>query len=74
VTISDLYKAIRTRQDFVLFVDGLRRDLRENPESWENPDLDRFLEALGAWVNDSAPEEADWKLIGAILMAAKTYE
>jgi hypothetical protein len=72
--LNELYKSIRTRQDFVLFVRALIDDLRENPDSWEHRDLEGFLEALGAWVNDAAPEQADWKLIAAMLLGASAYE
>jgi hypothetical protein len=46
--------------------------------------LEQFFEALGAWVEDMdglylnqgkpAPSQTDWKTLGDILMAAKTYE
>lgn len=59
-------------------------DLRSRPDAWENASLDRYLEALAAWVEDmdgyyqnrgqAAPEQPNWKTLGEILLAATTYE
>ncbi len=75
---------IRTREDFINFVHALSEDLRDNPDKWENQSLERFLEALGACVEDmdsyylnqgkTTPKQLDWKVVGDILMAAKIYE
>jgi hypothetical protein len=40
----------KIRQDLSQFVGALRTDLATNPDRWENPTLDRFLEAMGAWI------------------------
>ena len=41
---------IKTKQDLCQFVGALRADLATHPERWENPTLDRFLEAMEAWI------------------------
>ncbi len=84
MTLTEHINSIRTRQDFVGFSKALSKDLHDNPQSWENVTLDRFLEAIGAWVEDMdgyylnqgkpVPLQPDWKTIGDILMAAKMYE
>ena len=65
------------------FVKALSNDLRENPATWENGSLDRFLEAIAAWVKDmdgyyasqrKLVPDPDWKVVADILMAAKMYE
>lgn len=81
---SEQNKSIQSREDFIAFVRGLSKDLKENPQSWENDNLERFLEALGAWVEDmdgyyrnqgkSVPQQLDWKTFADMLMAAKMYE
>ena len=53
-------------------------------DDWENPTLDRYLEALAAWIHDmpgyfknqhiEEPREPSWRLVATILHAAKTYE
>jgi len=84
MNIADQSNSIRSREDFVAFVRALSNDFKEHPESWENKDLPRFLEALGAWVQDMdgyyrsqgkpTPGQLDWKIFADILMAAKMYE
>lgn len=84
MTLTEHINLIRSREDFVEFAKALSKDLHDNPESWENATLERFLEAVGAWVEDMdgyyinqdkpVPLQPDWKVIGDILMAAKMYE
>jgi hypothetical protein len=40
--------AIRSRTDLVKFLHELHADYTNNPDSWENHTLERFLEALAA--------------------------
>jgi len=77
---------VKTREEFVAFVLALRKDLIQNSDKdeWENPTLERFLEALAAWTTDSdgyyrnnkipVPENVSWNVFANILMAAKIYE
>lgn len=76
--------AVTSRDDFAAFVDALRNDLNMHPDDWENPTLDRFLEALCAWVRDSggyyqgnnlpAREPPSWKNFAEMMLAAKCDE
>ncbi|MDR2270149.1 MAG: hypothetical protein LBF27_04505 [Sphingobacterium sp.] len=43
---------VKDRQSFIKFLDLLRLDLLEKPESWENKTLPDFLEALAAYTED----------------------
>jgi len=84
MTLAEQNESIKSREDFVAFVHALEGDLRDNPQSWENNTLERFLDALASWVEDMdgyyinqgkpVPQQPDWKTIGDILMAAKMYE
>ena len=84
MTLAEHINSIRLREDFVGFAKALSKDLHDNPESWENATLERFLEAVGPWVEDMdgyyinqgkpVPLQPDWKVMGDILMAAKMYE
>lgn len=84
MTLAEHNNSIRSREDFVGFVKALSKDLRDNPASWENANLERYLEALGAWVEDMdgyytnqgkpVPQQPDWKVAADMLMAAKMYE
>jgi hypothetical protein len=66
------------------FVAALRDEHRANPQAWENSDLDSFLEALAAWIEDSPaywrnqgerePPQPDWSWVALSLRAATGYE
>lgn len=74
---------ISSRNDFISFLKTLRHDMEENPETWVNNDLPRFLDALAAWVNDmdgyyinnklDVPENPTWQTMADMLMAARVY-
>jgi hypothetical protein len=76
--------SIRSRADFVSFIYALSKDLHDNPQRWENDDLESFLKALAAWIEDMdgfyknqglpVPSQLDWKILGDIFMAATMYE
>lgn len=82
--LVESYESIRTRQDLSRFVQTLRHDLLRNEDGWENPTLERFLEALAGWITDMdgyfenqnipEPGQPDWKLVGQMLFAASMYE
>jgi hypothetical protein len=84
MTLAEHNNSIRSREDLVGFVRALGKDLRDDPSSWENVSLERFLDAMGAWMEDMdgyylnqgkpVPQQPDWKVMGDILMAAKIYE
>ena len=66
-----------TCKDVCEMIEKLSNDLRENPESWENPTLERYLEAMGAWLeawDRKHHPEPSWELIKEMLEAAKIYE
>jgi hypothetical protein len=75
---------IRTRNDLVNFLRQLSASYVNDPASWENNDLQSFLEALAAWVadmdgyylnrNQPIPETPEWKTLAEILLAARHYE
>ncbi|WP_204903114.1 DUF7660 family protein [Pseudomonas syringae] len=76
--------SIKTREEFADFICGLQKDLKLNREEWENPTLERFLDAMEAWVRamnfyaiNSGDEEAlipSWQTFAKILFASKIYE
>lgn len=77
-------RAVGTRQDLARFVNDLRLDLETSSDAWENPTLDRYLEALDAWLTDldgaylnrgePLPDQPDWSLVARMLVAASMYE
>jgi hypothetical protein len=82
--VISLRDSVRTRYDLARFVYALREDLQQNEEEWENPTLERFLEAMGAWISslegwfynrgESEPDQPDWLLVAHMLFAASVYE
>jgi len=75
---------VHSRAAFILFTQQLAADFNTNPQDWENDSIDRFLEAIGAWVESmdgyyrihemSPPPDPDWSIIARMLLAAKSYE
>lgn len=82
--LNRLVNSIKTRDDFVAFVDALTDDLNRNSQEWENNTLERYLEAVSAWtqnmdgyyrnIHQPLPQNIDWRVFGQILLAAKFYE
>ena len=82
--LSTEAKSIKTRDEFVSFVESLAHDLATNAAQWENARLGDFLEALAAWTNDMdgyyannqlpIPSVPTWATFAQILLAAKHYE
>jgi hypothetical protein len=65
-------ETVSSKAEFVEFVRWLRES---GAAEDENPTTDRFLDALAAWVEDSAQVgEPSWRSFAVILAAAATYE
>lgn len=77
-------KLVRSRDELAQFVRGMAADLAERPETWENADLGRFLEAMSAWIDsmdayyrnigEPIPTQPDWRTLAEILGAARINE
>lgn len=82
--LHEMANHVRTREELADFVSALLDDLRENGHEWENPTLERFLDAMSAWIRAmpathrnlgrSAPTLPDWATLAQILYAARLYE
>ncbi len=76
--------SVQTREDLAEFVRALHQESLTNGSAWENSTLERFLEALAAWISDMdgyfknqgvpEPNQPDWHLVGQMLFAATIYE
>ncbi len=76
--------SVATREDAVALVNLMVRDLRAHPDSWENPTLDRFLEALAGSLEgidsgyrnrgEQLPQQPTWQLFAELLVMASGYE
>ena len=83
-------ESVTSRADFVRFVQALLADWHASDRAermtpsppygpatggWENPTLDRFLEALAAYAADAPlPEQPSWRTFAEVLATAKVYE
>jgi hypothetical protein len=75
---------IQTKEDLADFVEEFREGLIKDPSDWENPDLERFLGAMEAWIRsidmyskntgDSDITTPSWSTFAKILCASKVYE
>lgn len=82
--LDKIVENVRTREEFADFICALKEDLELNPSEWENPTLERFLDAMEAWVRalnfyaaNSGDEKAlvaSWQTFAKILIASKVYE
>ncbi|NEW75228.1 DUF7660 family protein [Streptomyces rhizosphaericus] len=75
---------VDSREALVSHIRSLRDDLLTRGDQWENPTLERYLEALAAWMEGSPDwyrgfgqemsADGDWKLFARALSAAVVYE
>jgi hypothetical protein len=82
--LREQVEKIQTRDDFVMFMHHLVRDLCTYPERWENTTLEAYLAAIAAWTQDmdgyyhhrgeQVLQHPAWKQVGEILLAARIYE
>ncbi|MEM1505494.1 hypothetical protein RG959_19000 [Domibacillus sp. 8LH] len=83
----ELYKSIdsiTSREDLARFISLLRIDLQNNKAQWENHTLERYLEAMEAWVigmdgyyqnrEEPMPEQPSWKTVADVFYASSMYE
>jgi hypothetical protein len=76
---------VATREDLRRLVAQMHSDFVESGVlEWENATLERFLEAMAAYLGDldgyfrnrgeSVPDQPDWHLVALLLVAASGYE
>jgi hypothetical protein len=82
--IYDLAAKVRSRSDFIIFVENLNRNYKSNNGEWENNNLESFLGGLSGFANDmggyymNMNEDVDietitWRMAAQMLLAAKVY-
>ncbi len=77
-------EALNSKEDFIEFINLLVKDLKNNPNEWENKSLESYLKAISSWTEDMdgyyinhnlpIPSKVEWKVFATILIAAKIYE
>lgn len=82
-TLNDF--KVTDRQSFIKFLDLLHKDFLENPDEWENKNLDDFLEAMTRYTEDIQgyydntkqnvnADQPDWQTFADIFRGASIYE
>lgn len=82
--IYDLAANVKSRSDFISFVDNLNLNYKSNRDEWENDSLEDFLGGLSGFANDmggyykNMKEDVDvetvtWRMAAQMLLAAKVY-
>ena len=84
MTLAERALAVHTLADLVAFVQALKLDLEQGGATWTNAELSSFLDAMSAWLNDSAgyykntaqdsTQLSPWRLMADALMGARSYE
>jgi hypothetical protein len=85
MTLTELVETVDTKHDLAEFIRALSRDILTNKVAWENPDLQRYLDALSTWTDEMdgyfrnvrgvpPPDQPTWRIVGYMLLAARTYE
>ena len=76
-----LAEQIKDKNDFVKFLEHFLDDFKNNPDKWENIELGNYLEAMGAFLEDSTEKSINkidftpsWSLFAQIMLAASVYE
>jgi hypothetical protein len=83
--VTALINRVSSPEDFARFVDALRKELMESPQTWESLTLPDYLEAMSAWLRDASRskdspahaflnEGASWRTFARIMTAASIYE
>lgn len=82
--LEQIVQNVKSKDDFIIFISTLIQDLKNKPETWENKNLENYLEAIESWTEDMegyyinnnlpVPENVNWKVFSQILIAAKMYE
>jgi hypothetical protein len=85
--MDEIYQEInkvRTKEDFLRFLNLFIKDLSNNKQLWENDNLEDYLEGMESWIENMdgyyqnmalpIPKNIDWNVFANILFAAKMYE
>ena len=81
--LHEMVPQINTREQMVDFLYALSKDLSEHGDEWENPTLERYLEAMASWISSMhgfykntgrKMPEVNWRVFADILYAATIYE
>lgn len=76
-------REVKSKDDFICFLNALMSDLQAHPDSWKNTDLTSFLRAMSSWVEDMGSfyldesgnqKDITWQVFADMLSIARVYE
>ena len=77
-------KNVKTKEDFLRFLEMLANDRKSNADEWENKNVEDYLLSIQSWTEDmegyydnnniEVPQNVDWNFIATILYVGKIYE
>ena len=66
---------VTSRETFLQFLAALHAEHQRAASTWENPTLERYLEALAAYAADAdLPDVPTWRTFAQLLVVATIYE
>lgn len=81
---NSVIENIDSREDFINFLDELRRDKEQRSKEWQNKEITSYLEGICSWVEDmngyyknmniDKPLDINWKFIAVLFYVGKIYE
>ncbi|MBI5779911.1 MAG: hypothetical protein HZA49_10740 [Planctomycetes bacterium] len=83
--VHEKIDSVKSREDFIDFLNALSKDFHDNHESWEHINLEGYFETIAAWLKDTKnpgplyqgaliPADIDWKSLATIFYVGKIYE
>lgn len=75
---------VKTKDDFIRFLEMLATDKKSNAGEWENKSIEDYLLSIQSWIEDmdrynennnlEIPQNVDWNFIASIFYVGKIYE
>lgn len=82
--MNEILKIIKSKEDFIEFINVLIKDMNEKPGEWEDKPVMSYLESIQSWVEDmdgyyqntkqEVPQDINWNFIATLLYVGKIYE
>ena len=82
--VNEMIENVKSKEDFISFINKLSEDNQINNDEWENKDILSYLEGISSWVEDmdeyyknmklDVPTNVDWKFIATLFYVGKIYE
>ncbi len=82
--VNEMIENVKSKEDFISFINKLSDDNQFNNDEWENKDILSYLGGISSWVEDmdgyyknmklDVPTNVDWKFIATLFYVGKIYE